>query len=301
MIFGKKDDISGVDFTLPKDNPLTEKVLSAENNNPVKVYMGPPEWGVREWVGKIYKSNSKEDTYLKQLATQFNSVELNTLFYAIKTPDAIRAWKDKVNEDFRFSPKFPNVITHEKKLNGVEAETELFCEAISAFGNNLGKAFLQFSERDYPMPLINLEKYLKSLPENLDVSVELRHEKWFSDKVLWQDTSAMFRELGVGTVINDTAGRRDVIHMTLTNNSLMLRFLAFDLESSAYTRIDEWCLKIKEWIDQGLTTIYIFVHTHDKVNVPELIQYWIRKLNKTCNLRIQEPRIAPRFEQGSLF
>ena len=301
MKFGKKEDLSGVDFTLPEDNPLTEKVLSAENNTDIKVYIGPPEWGVKAWVGKIYRSDSKEDSYLQQMATQFNGIELNTLFYGIKTPDAIRAWKDKVNEDFRFSPKFPNVVTHEKKLIGVEAETALFCEAISAFGNNLGKAFIQFSDRDYPMPLINLERYLKSLPEDLDISVEFRHEKWFSNKTLWQETCSMLQELGVGTVITDTAGRRDGLHMTLTNDSLMLRFLAFDLEPSAYTRIDKWCLKIKEWIAKGLKTIYIFVHTHNSVNAPELIQYWVKRLNETSNLRIQEPRIRPRFEQGSLF
>ena len=291
MQYGKLENISGIDFTLPSDNPLTSETLSAKNNSPLAVYVGPPEWGLKEWVGKTYPPGTKAKDFFQNMTRSFNTVEFNSLFYSIPSLEKVIEWKEKVTEGFKFCPKFPKSITHDRKLVNVEKETEAFCNAIFGFGSNLGRAFMQFSENYQPSQLNKLEKYLRNVkPANLPLSVELRSEKWFSDKVLWQDTCTMFQSVGVGTMITDTAGRRDVIHMTLTDNSLMLRFLANDLEPSAYSRTDEWCFKIKDWIDQGLRTIYIFVHTHDNIHVPELARYWVRKLNEVCGLNLEEPK-----------
>lgn len=291
MQFGKMEDISGVDFRLSADNLLTPKTLSAKINTPLEVYVGPPEWGLKEWVGNAYPPGTKAKDFFQNMARSFSTVEFNSLFYAIPGPEKVRDWKEKVREDFKFCPKFPKSITHDKKLVNAEKETEEFYNAIAGFGNNMGRSFMQFSEYFQPNQLKNLDKYLRTVkPENLQVSVELRSEKWFSDKILWQDTCAMFQELGVGTIITDTAGRRDVVHMTLTDNSLMLRFLSNDLEPTAYSRTDDWCFKIKDWIDKGLKTVYIFVHTHDNIHVPDLARYWVRKLNEICGLNLEEPK-----------
>lgn len=301
MKFGKLDDISGVDFTLPPDNILTSKTLTIENNTPLEVFIGPPEWGIKEWVGKIYPIGTKPKDYFENMTKHFNTIELNSLFYAIPNDERIDEWKAKARKDFKFCPKFPKSISHDKKLINAEAETEAFYKALFRFGDNIGRTFLQLSEYYEPNQLKNLEKYLRSLPKNFSVSVELRNEKWYSDKVLWNDTCVMFQELGIGTILTDVAGNREVLHMTLTDNSLMLRFLSNNQEPSAYSRIDEWCLRIKDWIAQGLKTIYIFVHTHSNISAPEMADYWVKKLNEINNLRIRGPRMIPPPNQLSLF
>lgn len=302
MDFGKLPDVSGVDFTLPSENPFTDKILSSKStDNPVEVYIGPPIWAMKDWVGKIYPSNAREKDFLHFYTRQFNTIELNVTHYQIPTSAMITRWKEEAVKGFRFCPKFPQTISHDRQLMGAEMQTEEFCNAVLQLGDNLGRTFLQLSPAFEPKKLKILESYLKSLPKNLPVSVEFRHEQWFANNKVWQETSAMLAELGVGTVMSDVSGRRDVLHMTLTDNSLMLRFVGNELHPTDYTRTDEWCLRITDWIKRGLKNIYIFIHCGENKYAPELAQYWIKKLNIYNNLRIQEPKITPQVIQGSLF
>lgn len=302
MDFGKLPDVSGVDFTLPPDNPLTEKILSSKNSDiPVEAYLGPPIWALKNWIGKIYPNNAKEKDFLRYYTRQFNTIELNVTHYQIPTPAMISRWKEEAIKGFKFCPKFSQAISHDRQLIGAEALTEEFCNGVLQLGDNLGRTFLQLSPTFEPKQLKNLENYLRSLPAGFPVSVEFRHERWFSDKRIWQDTCTMLESLGVGTVMSDVSGRRDVLHMTLTTNDLMLRFVGNELHPTDYTRIDEWCRRITEWIKKGLKNIYIFVHCGDNTFAPELTHYWIKNLNKLNNLRIREPKITPQVVQGSLF
>jgi uncharacterized protein YecE (DUF72 family) len=302
MEFGKLPDISGVDFTLPSDNPLTEKILSTNDKTAsIEVYVGPPAWSDKSWVGKVYPSNAKEKDFLHHFTRQFNTIELNLTHYKMPSHEMVSVWKKEAPEGFKFCPKFPQTISHERKLIGAEAETAQFCNAVLELGNHLGRTFLQLPPTYQPNQFKNLVKYLKSLPEGFPVSVEFRHEKWFSDPILWQETCSTLQELGVGTIITDVAGRRDVLHMALTTNHLMLRFIGNELHPTDFTRTDEWCLRIKDWIAKGLKNIYVFIHCYYNKNAPELTHYWVKKLNETNNLRIAEPKITPQVIQGTLF
>jgi uncharacterized protein YecE (DUF72 family) len=42
----------------------------------------------------------------------------------------VRNWYKKTSEDFRFTAKFPKIITHGKRLKDVEKELEYLFEAI---------------------------------------------------------------------------------------------------------------------------------------------------------------------------
>ena len=301
MDFGKLSDISGVDFTLPADNPLTEKVLTlSDQAMPLQIYVGLPLWADKSWKGKLYPQSADDKKFLYHYSRQFNSIELNQSLYRMPDVPTFNKWKTDCPPGFKFFPKFHQSISHERKLIGAEVQTAEFCNAVFSLGDKLGRAFLQMSESYQPNQLKNLEKFLKSLSPALPVSVELRHEKWFEPGV-WQDTCGMLQSLGVGTVISDVAGRRDALHMALTTNHLLLRFTGNDLHPTDYSRADDWCVRIVDWIKKGLKNIYIFIHCHDNTFAPELALYWIKKLNELGGLRIQEPRLTPQVVQGSLF
>src|SRR5687767_10613554 len=65
------------------------------------------------WRGVFYPPGSKPSEYLAHYATRFDSVELDTTFHAMPTPERVRAWADQVDEQFRFVVKTPKMITHE--------------------------------------------------------------------------------------------------------------------------------------------------------------------------------------------
>lgn len=302
MDFGKLEDISQVDFTLPPDNQFSSKILTSETPNPQpKVYIGPPIWSNRDWVGKIYPSNAKEKDFLYHYTRQFNTIELNVTHYQIPAESTIERWKESAAEGFKFCPKFPQAISHDRMLLGCEAMTEEFCTNILGLGEHLGTTFLQLGPTFEPKHFRNLENYLRNLPKVLPIAVEFRHPNWFSNPKVWNDVSQMLHDLGVGLVVSDVSGRRDVLHQTLTTSTFTLRFVGNELHPTDYQRIDEWNLRLTEWFKRGLDTAYIFVHCGSNEFAPELTKYWIQQLNQLGDFALSEPQIKPQVIQGSLF
>jgi len=56
----------------------------------------------------------KSKDYLSYYSKFFNFVEIDSTYYTIPSRFAVRAWKDKTPSDFKFTLKFPKIITHKK-------------------------------------------------------------------------------------------------------------------------------------------------------------------------------------------
>lgn len=298
MDFGKLADISNVDFTLPRSGPL---FLNEPEGSPLKVYIGPPIWANKPWVGKIYPHNAKEADFLFYYAQQFNTIELNVTHYKIPSDDSIKKWKSQVGEPFKFCPKFPQTISHERQLIGAVELTNHFVKQILKLENNLGISFLQLPPHFGFNRLPILVDYLKSLPKDLEIGVEFRNQSWFEVEKNWETTVLALADLGVGTVVTDVSGRRDVAHMSLSNDTLMLRFIANNLHQTDYSRTNEWIKRLKDWHAMGLKKAYLFMHTEENILAPELSNYWVGQLNKEFKLNLKPADIQPEIVQPSLF
>jgi uncharacterized protein YecE (DUF72 family) len=301
MDFGKLNNIEKINFRFPSDHINTSAVLKSAGGNKTEVYIGCPKWGVKEWKGKIYPNRTHEKDYLKYYALNFNSIELNATHYNLYPQEKIKEWKEKASrKDFKFCPKFPQLISHDKKLLECEELTAIFYASISCFGQNLGASFLQFSQNFGPENLKILRNYLKTLPAGFTVFVELRHEGWFKEPVL-SETFEMLSFYKTGAVITDVAGRRDCLHQYLTIPQAFIRFAGNDLHASDYSRIDEWVQRIKIWMNNDLQVLYFFIHQPGEIHAPELAAYMIRQLNLQCGLKLSEPVFIHDPVQGELF
>jgi uncharacterized protein YecE (DUF72 family) len=60
----------------------------------------------------------------------FDFVEIDSSFYRIPNAFMVRNWGKKTPNHFRFTAKFPKVITHDKRLKDVKKELELFFSSI---------------------------------------------------------------------------------------------------------------------------------------------------------------------------
>ncbi|MDA0196427.1 MAG: DUF72 domain-containing protein [Bacteroidetes bacterium] len=134
-----------------------------------------------------------------------------------------------------------------------------------------------------------LAEYMQSLPNDFPVTLELRHEGWFSDPVVIDETFAMLEETGKGAVITDVAGRRDCLHQRLTNGTAFIRFNGYDLHPSDYQRLDDWIIRIKSWIDQGIPEVHFYCHQEDEAHTPITADYFIKNLNEKCGLNLKRP------------
>lgn len=302
MDFGKLSiqALDKVNFALQADNTFNEKVLG---NIPVKmpkVLVGCPVWSNKDWNGKIYPHSAKTNDYLSLYSKQFNTIELNVTHYQIPNEETIQRWKNETIEGFTFCPKFPQIISHDKLLQKAEGLTATFCEQIMNLDEKLGMPFLQLAPYFTPRHFHVLEKYLQNLPTNLKIAVEFRHEDWFKNPKVWQNALELLHHFGHGTVITEVAGRRDVVHQSLSNKVATIRWVGNE-HPTDYQRIDEWVQKLKQWFQHGLEELYLFVHVNENILAPELALYWIQQLNLHFGLELKSPKFLPKVEQMSLF
>jgi len=295
MEFGRLQDLGSVDFSLPPDDRMTDELLQGlgkENDKPLQLYVGCARWGNKEWVGKVYPPGTKDKDFLTHYVRQFNCIELNAMFYNLQPRSIIEKWASLADPLFRFCPKFSNTISHTRQLQNTRTDTDLFITHMKSFGQRLGPSFLQLSDNFGPDRAAILRHYLRELPRDFQTCVELRHENWFAPHSSnpYRSTWDSFRELGIGTVITDTAGRRDALHMKLTAPFAFIRFVGNNLHPADFPRIDAWVDRIKTWIDRGLREIFFFVHSHEEINSPPLTKHAIEQFNKKCGTSLKPPK-----------
>ena len=303
MDFGKVslEELKTLDLQLPSEPDWNKKILSGKKVTEPKIYIGCAKWGRTEWVGKIYPEKTKEAKFLDHYVEHFNSIELNATHYKTYEPSAIKKWADKAAEkDFLFCPKVPQSISHFSSFINIEEKTDAFLESIYAFQNHLGPVFLQVSDKFSPKKKENLFKYLQSLPTDVQFFLEVRNSEWFSDKNENEKLLKTLKELRVGNIITDAAGRRDCVHMHLSVPKTFIRFVGNSLDPSDYVRIDNWVSRIKFWLDNGLEELYFFMHMHDEAYSPELSSYLIKKLNAACNLSLKDPLFISETEPAGI-
>ena len=302
MDFGRLPDLRYVDFRLPPDHPDTARVLArAAAPTPPALFVGCPIWTNKEWLGSYFPLGAKEPDFLKYYAQQFNSIELNTTHYRIPDAPTGRRWREAVGPGFRFCPKLPRSISHERELYNTDALALSFTRAVRELGDNLGTCFLQLPPHFGPESLPRLERFLLDWPAAMPLAVELRHPRWFADQELANSVFATLEALGKTLVITDVAGRRDVLPQRLTTPTAFLRLNGHGLIPSDYTRADAWAERLAQWYAQGLHTAYVFIHQKDVRHAPVWAQHFLARMRELTGIAVAPPRLIPQQVQGSLF
>ncbi|HAO45630.1 MAG TPA: DUF72 domain-containing protein [Ferruginibacter sp.] len=295
MDFGRvpEAELDAIDFRLPADPVFNKAILKGKPAKAPKLYVGCAKWGRTEWVGKIYPPKTKEKDFLDHYVNHYNSIELNATHYKVYGEAGIKKWTAKAaGKDFKFCPKMYQGITHRGSLKGKNFITNEFFRGIVAFEEYLGPIFIQVSETFSPKRKEELFDFLKSMPADLQFFMEVRHPDWFKKPEITQELFTKLKEMNIGAVITDTAGRRDCAHMHLALPKTFVRYVGNSLHHSDYTRIDDWVRRMKYWLDKGLEELYFFMHMHDEATSPELTVYLVDKMNKELGLDLIKPKFA---------
>ncbi len=300
MDFGRLPSIDHVDFSLPKDLPATKILLNSKSSGEkFQLFVGCPVWGEKEWLGTIYPKDAKDRDLLFHYSRQFNCIELNTTYYRIPSPITVASWKNATPPHFCFCPKIPKEISHTRQLSNVHDLTYAFCEVMQPLENKLGTFFLQLPPWFEPENANALKKFIGDFPADMKLAVEFRNEKWFTEKELLSEIFSFLEEHETGTVITDTAGRRDVLHMRLTTTTAFIRFTANDLHPTDFPRIDAWAEQLKIWKEDGLETIYFFIHSPTHGKMPHLVNHAVKKFNAVLGTKLPSCKFIE--EEQTLF
>jgi len=106
MDFGRVNNVSDIDFSLPQDHADNASVLTGKRNTDLEIYVGCPIWSHKDWVGKIYPAKAKDKDFLMYYAQQYNSIELNATHYKIPSLSTIARWVADVPIRLSFVQKY---------------------------------------------------------------------------------------------------------------------------------------------------------------------------------------------------
>ncbi|WP_431123498.1 DUF72 domain-containing protein [Flagellimonas flava] len=298
MKFGKVDHPELVDFTIPEDHPDTEVVLSSTSDNGTpKIYVGCAKWN-RHDLKNFYPRGTKDE--LVYYASQFNSIELNATFYRIFPEEQYQKWYDKTPEGFKFFPKMTNEVSHLRRLNDKVYEiADRYLAVTCQLKEKLGTIFLQMHNNFGPKNWDRVQQFVEYWPKEFPLAMEFRHTDWFTDEKVAQELYHLLKENNIANVLVDTAGRRDMMHMRLSNNEAFIRYVGANHESD-YLRLEDWVQRLVQWKNKGLTNIHFFVHQNLERESPLLSAHFIEKLNAHLDSNLTIPQTLISREKGLL-
>lgn len=286
MKFGNVDDPSNIHFTLPPDHIDTAGVLNRVKDDSLPdIYVGCAKWNKTDLKG-FYPKGIKDE--LEYYSSQFNSVELNATFYRIFPAEQFASWYEKTPNGFKFFPKLSQEISHFKRLNGVQSVVENYLYNASNLKEKLGTIFLQMHNNFAPKDFDRVVRFVEHWPKELPLAIEFRHTDWYTNETVSNQLYDLLEKHNISNVIVDTAGRRDLLHMRLTNPTAFVRYVGAN-HPTDYTRLDDWIKRLKEWQDQGIKEIDFFIHQNIEKESPLLSAYFIKKLNKELGSHLKIP------------
>src|SRR5260370_1410648 len=148
----------------------------------MRFFVGRRGYSYKEWKGSFYPEKLPQKEMLSYYAERFSTVEINNTFYRMPKPSVLESWADQVPDSFRFVLKAPQVITHRKRLKGVEQETDYLLRTAAVLKGRQGPLLFQLPP-NFKKDLTRLEAFLALLGEGALAAFEFRHESWFDDGV----------------------------------------------------------------------------------------------------------------------
>ncbi len=155
-----------------------------------RLRIGASSWNAPSWEGVFYPPGTPAFDYLGHYARHFDTVEVDATFYRAPGEKMVDAWRDRTPPGFVLAAKFPQVITHEKLLEGCAEECAAFLRVMQRLEDKLGPLLLQFryfrkDEFPDPNPFIDrLERFLPSLPRDGRYAVEVRNKTFVTRRLL---------------------------------------------------------------------------------------------------------------------
>lgn len=159
------------------------------------VQVGCQGWNYDDWVtpalgrrAVFYPRGTRADRMLELYTRAFETVEIDSTFYAIPTDSALDGWRRRAPEGFTFALKLPREITHEHALQGERALQllEEFCRAARRLEDRLAAVLVQLPPQFEATRenLRALSEFLPLLPADIRFAVEFRDPFWFEEELL---------------------------------------------------------------------------------------------------------------------
>src|SRR5512146_407043 len=203
---------------------------------PGRIRIGTQGWAYDVWAGPFYPPRTRPADYLTVYARGFETVEVDSTFYAIPAAKTMRGWAQRTPDDFTFALKLPQEITHERRLRNTDEVTAEFFDRARELGNKLGPVLIQLGPDFGITELPAVAQFLPKLPRDIRFAIEFRQRAWIHDGVL-----ALLAEHNVALTLSDGRWlpRKQMMQLATrpTADFLYVRWMGADQGLVDYSRI----------------------------------------------------------------
>ena len=254
---------------------------------PAPIRLGTQGWNYDAWAGPFYPEGTKAVDYLTVYSRAFDTVEVDSTFYATPPSKTVRGWAQRTPPGFVFSLKLPQEITHERRFRGVEDVAAEFFDRARELGDKLGPILIQLGADFHVNELPAIAKFLPTLPGDMAFAIEFRDRGWINDGV-----HALLAEHGVALALTDARWipRKQMLALAErpTADFAYIRWMGADREIVDYSRIQiDRSRELELWagIISHLTTrgriVYGYANNHFAGHSPSTVRELQRLLNLT--------------------
>jgi uncharacterized protein YecE (DUF72 family) len=286
-----------------------------------QLYVGCAVWAYDGWANRFFPPGLPKDERLRSYGKRLAAVEVNSTFYAVPALDVVKRWAADTPAEFRFCPKFPKAISHSARLSGVAAQTATFLGTMRVLGPRLGPLMLQLSPTFAPSGLPLLRDYLKALPADLKIGVEVRHLDWFKPGPA-SALAQTLADLHMSRIIFDSRpiyasnapaaiSARDKkpglpLVAEVNQNFVILRYISSPIVPENDSYLTTWATQTNQWLTEG-RDVYFFAHCPVEEEAPGIARDFHQRLRALRPLpplawdQVESTAPHIRLEQNSLF
>ena len=263
-----------------------ERSMFRDGADDKKIYLGLPQWAMPEWKGAFYNKETKSEDFLNEYSRLLNCVEVSSTFYAEISKSKIEFWCESTDVDFKFLPKWPKHMTHDRLLNVPSLEIGNFIKSMEAFESKLGATILQLPpglDIDYKRELF---EFLKQIPTGFPICLEFRNRTWFEDNRIYQKLEDYLLKMNIGMVCSDTPSFPEYCHYSYTGVWNIIRYASDGIDETDKVRLGNW----GQWLNSNKVKGEVFFTLHRPVNdtTPELIGYFDKDYENKIKENLEE-------------
>ena len=146
--------------------------------------MGCSGWSYDGWLGHFYPARLENRHWLGYYSTVFDYVEIDSTFYKAPNRNTAIRWAEGTPASFKFSAKFPQVVTHDTRLGGGLDGLEHFFGIMKPLQQKLLCMLIQLPPSlTKAEGLPKLERLAPLLWKKYRYAIEVRHSSWFDKEV----------------------------------------------------------------------------------------------------------------------
>jgi len=214
-----------------------------------RVWIGTSGFSYKEWKGGFYPADLSDKQMLSYYATRFRSVEIDSTFYRMPTAKSLAAWMESTPDDFRFTIKAAQLITHRQRLTVPSEALTYLTTTVALLKPRLALLAFQLPPF-FRCDLSRLEAFLNALPAGTAYSFEFRHESWFTPEVY-----RLLSDHRVALCLHDTDEGCSPEELTASVVYVRLRRTAYSREER-----ETWRQRFRDWAASGLDVFAYIKH-----------------------------------------